>query len=154
LGEKILQIQTGSDEAPAQRVISFSDGVYNEWERLADGAGEVIGLSTGVDSLDVSTTGVRDGELWLVSGRTGDGKTALALQMAAENCGNDIPVGLFTIEMRKGDLLHRLWCAKGNVPFGDIRYPRHLSNDTRERIKRAMCAVGQWPLFVVEDSSL
>jgi replicative DNA helicase len=30
LEENLLQIQTGSDDAPAQRVVSFSDEIYNE----------------------------------------------------------------------------------------------------------------------------
>ncbi len=79
LGERILQIQTGSDEAPAQRVVSFTDQVYNDWEKLADGNGDLIGLSTSLDCLDLATTGIRKGELWLIGGRTGDGKTCLGL---------------------------------------------------------------------------
>jgi replicative DNA helicase len=154
LGEKILQIQTGSDEAPAQRVVSFSDEVYNEWEKLADGCGDLIGRTTSLDCLDLATTGIRKGELWLVGGRTGDGKTALSLQIAAANCRKEIPVGMFSIEMARGDLLQRLWSHEGTIPFQYIRYPRRLEPDTRKRIQRAMVDVGQWSLFVVEDSSL
>jgi replicative DNA helicase len=154
LGERILQIQTGSDEAPAQRVISFSDQVYSEWEQLANGESELIGLSTSMESLDIATTGIRKGELWVIGGRTGDGKTGLALQVAAANCRKQIPVGMFSIEMAKGDLLQRLWSQEGRIPFQTIRYPRRLATDTREQVQRAMCDVGKWPLFVVEDSSL
>jgi replicative DNA helicase len=156
LGEKLLQIQTGSDEAPAQRVVSFTDQVYNEWEKLTDGSGDLIGLSTGLDCLDVATTGIRKGELWLIGGRTGDGKTSLGLQIAAANCQKEkeIPVAMFSIEMARGDLLQRLWSHEGKIPFQYIRYPRHLEPEMRTRIKRAMGDVGQWPLFVVEDSSL
>src|SRR6266550_1963639 len=35
LGERLLQIQTGSDDAPAERVLKFSDQVYSEWQRIA-----------------------------------------------------------------------------------------------------------------------
>ena len=142
LGEKILQIQTGSDDAPAQRVVSFTDEVYNEWEKLADGSGDLIGLTTSLDCLDLATTGIRKGELWLIGGRTGDGKTALSLQIAAANCRKEIPVAMFSIEMAKGDLLQRLWSHEGKIPFQCVRYPRRLEPEVR------------WPLFVVEDSSL
>jgi replicative DNA helicase len=154
LRDQILQIQTGSDDAPAQRVISFSEQVYAEWEQISKGGGDLIGLPTSVDALDVATTGIRKGELWLIGGRTGDGKTALALQITAENCRREIPVGFFSIEMAKGDLLQRLWSHQGRIPFRRIRYPRHLDSDTRERVQQAMCEVGKWPLFVVEDGSL
>ena len=154
LGERILQVQTVSDAAPAQRVISFSDQVYSEWEQLAEGHGDLIGLTTSLESLDIATTGIRKGELWVIGGCTGDGKTALALQIAAANCRNGVPIGFFSIEMAKEDLLQRLWSHEGRIPFQRIRYPRNLDSDTRQRIQRAMCDVGKWPLSVVEDSSL
>jgi replicative DNA helicase len=154
LGEKVLQIQTGSDDAPAQRVVSFTDGVYNEWEKLADGSGDLIGLNTSLECLDLATTGIRKGELWLIGGRTGDGKTALALQIARANCQKGVAVAMFSIEMAKGDLLQRLWSHEGKIPFQSIRYPRRLEPEMGTRIRVAMGDVGQWPLFVVEDSSL
>jgi replicative DNA helicase len=154
LQDQILQIQTGTDDKPAERVISFSDQVYKEWKHIANGDGSLIGISTSLDSLDIATTGIRGGELWLIGGRTGDGKTALALQITAANCRHGIPVGFFSIEMAKGDLLQRLWSHEGRLPFQRIRYPRHLDPGTRERIQNAMCEVGKWPLFVVEDGSL
>lgn len=154
LQDEILQIQTGSDDAPAQHVISFSDQAYAEWQAIADGEGELIGLSTSLSSLDVTTTGIRNGELWLIGGRTGDGKTALALQIAAANCRNQIPVGYFSIEMARNDLLQRLWSHVGHIPFQRIRYPRGLDANARKRVQDAMCEVAKWPLFVVEDGSL
>jgi replicative DNA helicase len=154
LQDSILQIQTGSDDTPAQRVISISDQVYAEWEQISKSNGELIGLSTSLDALDLVTTGIRRGELWLIGGRTGDGKTALALQIAAANCRQEIPVAFFSIEMAKADLLQRLWSHAGTIPFQLIRYPRHLDSGTRQTVQNAMCEVGKWPLFVVEDGSL
>jgi replicative DNA helicase len=124
LSERLLQIQTGSDDSPAERVLQFSDAVYREWELLADGSDAVIGLTTGVDCVDLATTGIRDGETWAIGGRTGDGKTSLALQIAAANCRRDVAVGIFSVEMSKGELLQRLWSHEGKIPFGYIRNPR------------------------------
>jgi replicative DNA helicase len=154
LSERILQIQTGSDDAPAERVLKFSDAVYIEWERLADGTDDLVGLTTGIDSVDLATTGIRAGETWAIGGRTGDGKTSLALQIAAANCRRDVAVGYFSIEMSKGELLQRLWAHEGKVPFHYIRNPRIASADVRSQVRRAMGTVGVWPLFVAEDGSL
>jgi replicative DNA helicase len=115
---------------------------------------ELIGLPTSIEALDLATTGIRSGELWLVAGRTGDGKTALALQIAATNCRSGIPTGFFSIEMSKDDLLQRLWSHEGRIPFQSIRNPRGIAPEMRAHIKRAMAEVGMWPLFVVEDGSL
>jgi replicative DNA helicase len=154
LSERLLQIQTGSDDAPAERVLKFSDAVYTEWERLANGSDDLVGLTTGIDSVDLVTTGIRPGETWAIGGRTGDGKTSLALQIAAANCRREVPVGYFSIEMTKGELLHRLWAHEGRIPFHYIRNPRCAIADVRAQIQRAMRTVGLWPLFVAEDGSL
>jgi replicative DNA helicase len=154
LGETLLQIQTGTDDAPAERVLKFSDAVYSDWEKLADGSDDLIGLSTGLESVDLVTTGIRQGEMWAIGGRTGDGKTSLALQIAAANCRRDVAVGYFSIEMSKGELLQRLWSHEGRIPFGYIRNPRCASADARGQVRRAMATVGCWPLFVAEDGSL
>ena len=154
LSERLLQIQTGSDDAPAERVLKFSDAVYTEWERLADGSDDLVGLTTGIDCVDFATTGIRAGETWAIGGRTGDGKTSLALQIAAANCRRDVAVGYFSIEMSKGELLQRLWSHEGKIPFHYIRNPRCAGADVKAQVQRAMVTVGRWPLYVAEDGSL
>ena len=154
VSERLLQIQTGSDDAPAERVLKFSDAVYQEWTQLADGADAVIGLTTGVDCVDLATTGIRPGETWAIGGRTGDGKTSLGLQIAAANCRRDVAVGFFSIEMSKSELLQRLWSHEGKIPFGYIRNPRWGTDEMRSQVLRAVASVGRWPLFVAEDGSL
>jgi replicative DNA helicase len=154
LSERLLQIQTGSDDAPAERVLKFTDAVYSDWKRLADSTDDLIGLSTGIDSVDLVTTGIRPGETWAIGGRTGDGKTSLALQISAANCRRGVSVGYFSIEMSKSELLQRLWCHEGKINFGYIRNPRCAGPEVRMQVQHAMKTVGLWPLFVAEDSSL
>jgi replicative DNA helicase len=154
LGERLLQIQTGSDDAPAERVLKFSDAVYLEWQRIADGLDDVIGLTTGIECVDLATTGIRPGETWAVGGRTGDGKTSLALQIAAANCRRDVAVGYFSIEMTKDELLQRLWSHEGKIPFHYIRNPRVAGADIKAQVSRTMGIVGLWPLFVAVEGSL
>lgn len=154
LGERLLEIQTGSDDAPAERVIAFTDAAFADWEKFANTGQELFGLTTSLDSVDVATTGIRNGELWFIGGRAGDGKTALSLAMAAANCRMEIPVAIFSVEMRKDQLLQRLWSIEGQIPFQYIRNPRNLNAETRKRVQSAMTSVGRWPLFVVEDGSI
>ena len=154
LGDAMLQIQTGSEDVPAQRVLKFSDAVYGDWEKLAEGSDDLIGLSAGLESVDLVTTGIRPGETWAIGGRTGDGKTSLALQIAAANCRRDVAVGYFAIEMSKSELLQRLWSHEGKIPFGYIRNPRCANANTRDQVRQAMATVGRWPLLVAEDGSL
>lgn len=154
LTDQMLQVQTGSDEAPARRVIEFSESTFTEWEKLCDSSSDLIGVSTGIDALDLATTGIRPGERWVYAGRTGDGKTNLALQTIAANCQEDIPVAMFSIEMGKEALLQRLWAGQARVDYNCVRFPRRLSPDIKAQIQRAMIEVAKWPLFIVEESGI
>lgn len=154
LTDQLLQVQTGLDEAPARRVIEFTDDAYAEWIRLSERDSDLVGLSTGVTSLDLATTGIRETELWVYAGRTGDGKTNLALQSVAASCREEIPVAIFSVELTKEALLQRLWAGEGQVDFKDLRFPRRLPAETKMNIKRAMLEVGKWPLFVIEESGI
>lgn len=154
LQDQMLQIQTGTDEAPAERVLKFSDRAYAKWLEVANGAGEVIGLPTGVPSLDQSTTGIRPGEQWAVGARTGCGKTNFCLQVAGASCVIGKPVGIFSLEMPRDMLLERLWAQHGRIPFQYIRYPRYLSDDKKREVEQAMLAVGKWPLYIADEASM
>jgi replicative DNA helicase len=154
LTDQMLQVQTGSDEAPARRVIEFTDAAYEEWVELSERDGDLVGLSTGVPSLDLATTGIREAELWVYAGRTGDGKTNLAVQSVAASCRVGIPAAIFSIEVTKEALLQRLWAGEGRVDFKHLRFPRRLDAETKMNIKRAMLEVRKWPLFVIEESGI
>ena len=151
LTDQMLQVQAGTDDDPALRTCQFSDAAYSKWLEVARDSREVIGLATGISSLDYATTGIRPGELWPVGARTGAGKSNLALQIAAANCREGIPVAMFSIEMDKDSLLHRLWSGESGVPFKYIRYPRNLTGQVTAAIEAAMLTVGRWPLFVTEN---
>jgi replicative DNA helicase len=154
LSDRILEVRIGSDEYPAQRVTEFSNDTYTQWLALCRREDDLVGLSTGIGSLDMATTGIREAERWVYAGRTGDGKTNLALQTIASSCRNDISVGFFSIEMTKESLLHRLWAGESGVDFNHIRFPRRLQAATTKKIEEAMIDVAKWPLHIVEESSI
>lgn len=154
LTDGILRVQSGSDEFPAKRVLEFTDQTWNDWVDLSNGNDDLIGLSTGVASVDLATTGIRNSEYWIIAGRTGDGKTNLALQAVAANCISGVPVGMFSIEMPKGPVIERLWASEARVDYRHIRFPRRLTDQIKQNLKEAMLEVGRWPLFIVEESGI
>lgn len=155
LGDKLLEIQADCKDVAMERITAFTDEILAKWNKLADST-ELLGLTTGLEHLDDLTTGIRPGELWAIGGRQGDGKTALALQIAAANIRKDIPVGIFSVEMSRDEVLQRLWAQEPEVRFrfNQVRDPRNLPADVRKRITSAACEVGWRPLFICDDGSL
>lgn len=86
-------------------------------------------VSTGFRALDRSTGGYGPGELWILGGITGTGKTALSLGLAANVAfGQDLGVAVFSFEMQKHELAERLLSAESGVPAAVIK-EGHLRED-------------------------
>lgn len=154
LEESLLSIQVGNRGGAIPPVAAYSNEVINEWVALAESDRDILGISTGLHGLDTSTCGICPGELWLYGGRTGDGKSSLALGAAAANCRAGLPVGVFSYELSRKEILHRLWVAESNSAYQGIRRPRSLSQEKRKEIVSTACEVGMWPLYIEDDSGL
>lgn len=79
-------------------------------DRFVAGGVEYIGIPSGIRTLDVMTGGFRKGELSLMGGRTGLGKSSLALTCAQHQAELGYSVGYITLEMSANLLAYR-WLA-------------------------------------------
>lgn len=76
---------------------------------------------TGLSWLDTMTGGMKRGEIWIVSGKTGAGKTSLALQMARSFADNPEHTILFlSLEMRGFELCLRMFCEMNGFNYFDL----------------------------------
>lgn len=111
--------------------VSLHDVAGDTIEILADGGQEVTGIQTGYRSLDNYIIGLRPGDLLVVAGRPSQGKTTLAMNIAA-NIAKRNYVGLvFSLEMSQYRLGLRILASesrvnlnmlsKGNLNFESFR---------------------------------
>ena len=97
----------------------------------------VSGLATGFKELDDYTTGLHPGQMVVVAGRPGSGKTAFALNVAAHVAFKlKKPVAIFSIEMLNEELAMRLLSSEGRVDGMAIRRGR-LRPEEQGRLTRA-----------------
>ena len=91
-------------------------------EKIRASGGSVIGVPSGLVDLDEMTSGFQDGDLVIIAGRPGMGKTALALSMI-RNASLDakVGVGMFSLEMANHQLAMRLLCAEARVDSHYVR---------------------------------
>ncbi len=75
----------------------------------------VSGLATGLVDLDRRTTGLHEGELIIIAGRPGMGKTTLAMNFAVHAAlRGGHPVAVFTLEMPEHrKLVQRILASQG-----------------------------------------
>ena len=95
---------------------------FEDIDRIASHKGSVIGVPTGFSDLDAKTTGFQAGDLVIIAGRPGMGKTSFALNMM-RNAAIDAnkKIGFFSLEMANNQLAMRLLCAEARVDSNLVR---------------------------------
>jgi len=91
-------------------------------DKISAHKGSVVGVPSGITELDKKTAGFQDGDLIIIAGRPGMGKTALALTLA-RNAAVDakLAVGIFSLEMSNKQLAMRLLCSEARVDSHLVR---------------------------------
>lgn len=122
-------------------------------EKAAENKGSVTGLATGFDEFDRMSNGLQPSSLTILGAAPSMGKTALALNIAANVGKAGGKVAVFSLEMARDELMHRMVCAEaglnGNdVARGFVQPDEWLTiRDAHERLHYA-------PLFINDDAGL
>lgn len=84
-------------------------------------SGEVIGIPSGIVSLDKATGGFQKSDLVIIAARPGMGKTALVLSIAKfASCYANIPVAVFSLEMNAVQLMNRLIADESKMYYSKM----------------------------------
>ena len=111
-------------------------------------SGEQV-ITTSLPAFDDITTGIREGELWIIAGDPGSGKSALASQIAAGNAKRGKRVGVFSIEMKSGLVLQRAWSSDAEIAATKLRRPWLMTPEEQDRLNQvATNVVGEWRIFI------
>jgi replicative DNA helicase len=114
----------------------------------------ITGVPTGFQDLDRMTSGFQPGDLVILAARPSMGKTALALNIAEYVAlKKALPVGIFSLEMSKQQLLMRFLCAESMVDAHKVRTGYIAKDDFRQLID-ALATVTRAPLYIDDSSSL
>lgn len=89
-------------------------------ERLENGV-DTMRIRTGIEEFDYVTGGLYKGELTVGAGRPGDGKTAVAMQIAVNAAMAGKHVCFFSLEMTALQTMNRLFAGYGGVDANHLR---------------------------------
>lgn len=107
----------------------------------------VTGVPTGFTLLDRMTTGLQEGDLSVIAGRPGAGKTALALSKARNIASVGFAVAFFSLEMPAEQLGLRLLSIESSVDLSRLRTGR-LSPGEWAQLATSIKRLAALPLFV------
>lgn len=128
---------------------------FDRIDELHREKGKLRGLPTGFRELDNLLAGLQKSDLVILASRPSVGKTSLALDIARFAATKErIPVGIFSLEMSKEQLVDRLICAEAGVDLWRMRTGRlsdREDNDDFARIGHALGQLSEAPIYI-DDS--
>lgn len=107
-----------------QAVKDWAETVADEADRLrtAGITGETVtGVPTGSETLDRHMLGWQPGNLIIIAGRPGMGKTTVAWHIARNQLKQGIPVGFVSLEMKDRELIRKMFSAEIQVDSQKLR---------------------------------
>ena len=129
---------------------------FDRIDELHREKGKLRGISTGYVDLDNLLGGLQKSDLVILAARPACGKTSFALDLArVAAVKNKVPVGIFSLEMSKEQLVDRMMCAEARVDLWKMRTGKLSdSADSQEftRIGHAIGVLSEAPIFI-DDSA-
>ena len=109
-------------------------------------------VKVGFPKLDSMLGGLRPGSLNILAARPSMGKSALAINMAANVAARQYPVAIFSLEMSKVEIASRLMSSSMNRPVNEIIYSRRMDDKDKADIDKAFKHLSSFPIFIDDNS--
>lgn len=151
LDEAEKEIFALSQQHLHQDFVELKEVLAESFERLEEflkQGTQFRGLPTGYPDIDNKLAGLQDSNLIVLAARPGIGKTTLALNMALNVALKEKqPVGFFSLEMSKEELVDRLLVGHADIDAWKLKTGR-LSDEDYKRLTDAMGDLADAPIFI------
>jgi replicative DNA helicase len=155
--QRIFSVSQKSSQKKFDPIEKSLAEAFERLDNLHKGDGGMRGIPSGFYDLDNITAGFQRSDLIVIGARPSLGKSTLALDItrnAAKETG--LPVGFFSLEMSKDQVVDRLIAAEAGVSLWKLR-TGHLSssgdNNDFEKIQRAFDSLSRTKIFIDDPSS-
>ena len=139
---------------------SITDVLDTAFERIDEihrEKGKLRGVPTGYGDLDSMLGGLQKSDLVILAARPSCGKTSFSLDiMRSAAVRHKVPVGYFSLEMSKEQVVDRLICAEANVDLWKMKTGRlsdQGDNDDFTRIGHAIGSLSEAPIYIDDTAS-
>lgn len=118
--------------------------------------GKVRGIPSGFKELDNLLAGFQKSDLIILAARPSVGKTTIAMDFARHIAiQQKIPVGIFSLEMSKEQLVDRILCSEAGIDLWKMRTGRlsdRPDSDDFPRLGHAMGLLSEAPIYIDDNA--
>ncbi len=139
-----------------QNFVPISTVLAESFDRLDDlhkDKNQLRGVPTGFKALDNLLAGFQKSDLIILAARPAMGKTTFALNIAQHVAVKEgVPVGVFSLEMSKEQLIDRLLAAESGIDSWKLR-TGNLEDSDFPKINHAMAVLSEAPFFIDDTAT-
>lgn len=152
--QRILDVSNGTVSNDIVHISDVMMTAYDDMVKNSLTKGTVTGIPTGFSYLNNMTGGLHGGELIIVAGRPGMGKSSFAVNIAEHAAiKENIPVAIFNLEMSKSMIVNRIICSQATVDSQAVR-----KGDFQPEDWQSICSVidklSSAPIYIDDSSSI
>jgi replicative DNA helicase len=155
--QKLFAVSQGHQKQMFVPINTILNETFERIDELHKEKGKLRGVPTGYNDLDNLLAGLQKSDLIIIAARPSVGKTTLALDIARNVATkHKVPVGIFSLEMSKEQLVDRLLCSEANVDLWKMRTGRlsdREEDDDFPRIGHALGILSEAPIFI-DDAAI
>ncbi|MEF3245327.1 MAG: replicative DNA helicase [Caldisericaceae bacterium] len=149
--QKIFNIAQEKTQTFFIRIKDFLHEHFEEIENRYKRKLGVSGIPSGYPTLDKITGGFQNSDLIIIAARPSVGKTSFALNIATNIASKEnLPVGFFSLEMSKEQLLERMLCSEAKVDMQRLK-TGYLRDEDFSKITEAYSELYEAPIYI-DDS--
>lgn len=138
-------------------IVPVRDVLMQTYQHMVENSrtkGYLTGESTGFEYIDKRTGGLHGGELILIAGRPGMGKSSLAMNIAEHiSISGNKTVAIFNLEMPKEQIVRRILCSQALVDSNKM-LTGDFSADDWQRIGRILDKIDASPMYIDDSASV
>jgi replicative DNA helicase len=150
----IFDVSSSRDGGDILPISEIFLGTYQELVENSLNDGGITGLSTGFDELNRRTGGFHGGELILIAGRPGMGKSSFAVNIAEHvSIYDKKTVAIFNLEMPKEQIVNRIICSQARVNSSKMR-TGDITGEDWEKIGAIVDRVATAPMYIDDTASI
>lgn len=153
---KLEDLQSGNLKTDFTTAGKVAKKVLADVSEMMNSEIKILGYTSGYPELDRCLGGFEPGNVYVWAARPGVGKTALSLNMMM-NCAfadkNGCPVGFFSLEMTKGQLVQRVLSNLSSVELHKIR-TGSVTQDEYNRLHEASIKLNNGRILIDETGGI
>ena len=151
---KIYKLSAQSAPGELEPLFNSISEVWGKFEQIQKNPDSLKGIPTGFRTLDKETNGFHAGELIIIAGRPGMGKTSLAMNMIEHAALNEnYSCAVFSLEMSSQSLAQRSICSVAGVPMGDALKGK-LTQQQWQSLWKASQGFSQAKIYVDDTANI